>query len=46
MPLLCTQTEDYWGENNTNIEWVIVYTIIGDNNKISKFGIEVYIIVR
>ncbi len=33
------------GENNTNVEWVIAYTIIGDNNKISKFSIEVYIIV-
>ncbi len=30
--------------NNLNVEWVIAYTIIGDNNKISKFGIEVYII--
>ncbi len=27
-----------------NKEWIIAYTIIRDNNKISKFGIEVYII--
>ncbi len=31
-------------KNNANVEWVIAYKIIGDNNKISKFGIKVYII--
>ncbi len=44
MLLLRTQTDNCWGENNANVEWVIAYTIIRDNNKISKFGIEVYII--
>ena len=33
------------GENNVNMKWVIAYTIIEDNNKISNFGIKIYIIV-